>query len=220
MKTLTLKKFLFMATACLLLSVGMGAVAFAQVRGGGRGAGVGGNPSGGSRPAGGVIAPQRGIIVAPGRRGFPGDDFPTPIERTRRMPDIERPRDDHDRRRREERERRDEDARREAARRHDDEANRFQKLGRWLNVSPERLQSFYQQAKAANPDLRLGQFFSALILANRLNGSNPNVTPQAILRGLDSGMSLERTLVALGLSAQEANAAAKWAQRIANHLKP
>lgn len=173
------------------------------------------------------MAPRREIIVVPGgRRGFPGDDFPTPVERPRRLPDVERTRDDHERRRREEherrdeRERRDEDARRESPRRHDEEANRFQKLARWLNVSPERLQNFYLQAKAANPDLRLSQFFSALIIANRLNDSNPNVTPQAILRGLDSGMSLERTLVALGLSAEEANAAAKWAQRIANHLKP
>jgi hypothetical protein len=82
------------------------------------------------------------------------------------------------------------------------------------------LQNAYLAAKANNEDLRFSQFFSALVIANRVNGSNPNVTAQAILRGLDSGMSMERTLVALGMTAEEAKAAAKWAERIFNYLKP
>lgn len=234
MKTITLKRFLIVAVTGLLLSAGTSLDAFAQSRGGagGRGAGAGGNTSGGGvRPVGGV---RREIILVPGgRRGFPVDDFPMPSGRDRRITDIERKRRDEDERtRREERERRDERRRqedetrreetrsREATRRHDEEANRFQKLGRWLGVSPERLQNFYQEAKAANPELRLSQFYAAFVIANRLNGSNPSVTPQAILRGQDSGMSLDRTLVTLGLSAEEANAAAKWAERVFNHLKP
>jgi hypothetical protein len=219
MKTVSLKsglkKFLFLAATGFLLVAGTSADAVAQNRGGGRGASVGG----GVRPTG---SPTRSIIVVPaGRRGAAIDDFPMPTGRVRRMPDVDR-RDEHERRERErrERERRDDETRREVTRRQDDEANRFQKLGRWLGVEPERLQHYYQQAKATNPDLRLSQFFGALVIANRLNSSNPNVTPQALLRGLDAGMNMERTLVALGLSSDEAKAAAKWAERVVNHLKP
>lgn len=224
MKTVTLKRFLFVAAASLLLTGAIGVDAFAQSRGGagGRGAGAGG----GVRPSGAA----RVIVVPGGRRGSTIDDFPMP---TRRIPDVDRTRrDEHERARREEREvrderrrqedetRREETRRREATRRHQEEANRFQKLARWLDVSPERLQNFYLEAKAANPNLRLSQFFAAFVIANRLNGSHPSVTPQAILRGLDSGMSLERTLGALGLNAEEVSAAVKWAQRVVNHLKP
>jgi hypothetical protein len=170
------------------------------------------------------MRPGRDIVVVPaGRRGPAIDEFPG---RVRRVPEIDR-RDDINRRERERRdverpevERRDEETRRDVSRRQEDEANRFQKLGRWLGVDPERLQNYYQQAKANNPDLRLGQFFGALVIANRLNGSSPNVTAQAILRGLDAGMNMERTLVALGLTAEEAKSAAKWAERVVNHLKP
>lgn len=234
MKTLTLKRFLIVVATGFLLGAGTSKDAFAQSRGGagGRGAGAGGNMSGGGvRPVGGA---RREIILVPGgRRGFLVDDFPMPTGRDRRIPDIDRTRrDEHERTRREERERRDErkrqadetrreeTRRREATRRHEEAANRFQKLARWLEVSPERLQNFYLEAKTANPDLRLGQFFAAFVIANRLNGSNPSVTAQSILRGVDSGMSLERTLVALGLGAEEASAAVKWAERVVNHLKP
>ena len=178
-----------------------------------------------SAPVGG--ARRESILVPEGTARFPVDDFPMPSGRDRSIADIERTRrDDDERTRREERERRDErgrqedETRREETRRHDEGANRFQKLGRWLDVSPERLQNFYQQAKAVNPDLRLSQFFAAFVIANRVNSSNPSVTPQAILRGQESGMSLEQTLVALGLNAEEARAAAKWAERVVNHLKP
>jgi hypothetical protein len=161
------------------------------------------------------------IVVPERRRGGSIDEFPTRTRTVRRFPDIER-RDDDLRRERERRERDgvDVDTRRDVPERRDDEANRFQKLGRWLGVSPERLQHYFLEAKASNPNLRLSQFFSALVIANRLNGSNQNVTAQAILRGLDAGMNMERTLVALGLTAEEASAAAKWAARVANHLKP
>lgn len=232
MKSVGLKRIWLGAATGVLLIAGMSADTFAQGRGGagGRGAGAG-NPSGGGvRPVGVPTGPGRGIIVFPGDRRGSIDDFPVP---TRRVPDVDRTRrDELERIRREEREgtrerrrqedetRREEARRREATRRDAEEANRFQKLARWLEVSPERLQNFYLEAKAANPDLRLGQFFAAFVISNRLNGSNPNVTPQAILRGLDSGMSLERTLGALGLSAEEVSAAVKWAQRIVNHLKP
>lgn len=231
MKTVTLKRFLFVVVASLLLGAGMSVDAFAQSRGGagGRGAGAGG----GVRPSGPSGSRREVILVPAGRRGSPIDDFPVPTRGTREITDVERTRrDEHERTRREERERRDErrrqedetrreeTRRREATRRHDEEANRFQKLARWLEVSPERLQNFYLEAKAANPNLRLSQFFSAFVIANRLNGSHPSVTPQAILRGLDSGMSLERTLGVLGLNGEEVSAAVKWAQRVVNHLKP
>jgi hypothetical protein len=211
-----LKKFLFFAATGFLLVAGMSVDALAQSRGG-RGANVGG-----VRPVGGATRPGREVIVAPVGRGSIHDS-PMPTGRVRRVPDVDlTPRDERERREREERERerRDIETRREAARRQNDEANRFQKLGRWLGVSPERLQNFYLEAKEANPELRLSQFFASLVIANRLNSSNPNVTPQAILRGLDAGMSMEPTLVALGLSGEDAKAAAKWAERIVNHLKP
>lgn len=227
MKTVTLKKCLFAAAAGLLLSPGMSLDVFAQSRG--DAAGRGASAGGGVRPSGPIES--RRVVVIPGdRRGSVIDNFPAP---TRRIPDIERTRRDEDertrraererrdeRRRQEDKTRREETRRREATRRHEEEANRFQKLGRWLDVSPERLQNFYLEAKAANPNLRLGQFFAAFVIANRLNGSHPSVTPQAILRGLDGGMSLERTLGALGLSGEEIKAAVKWAERVVNHLKP
>ena len=230
MRIVTLRRFLFAITASLLLIVGIGVDAFAQSRGaGGRAAGAGGGVSPSS--AGGS---RREVIVGPQRQGSPTDNFPWPARRDRGINDVERtPRDeqesarkDRDERLREERRqqedqtRREETARRETARRQDHEANRFQKLARWLEVSPERLQNFYLEAKQANPNLRLSQFFAAFVIANRLNGSNSNVTPQAILRGLDSGMSLERTLTALGLSTEEVKATINWAERVVNHLKP
>ena len=237
MKKVTLIRFLFVAASVVLLSAAMGLDAFAQSRGGagGRGAGAGG----GVRP-GGPVGPsgsRRETITVPGgRQGYPVDDFPRPNlpnETDRAIPDIDRARrDEQERARREERDlrearrrlenetRREEARRRDAIRRHDEEANRFQKLARWLEVSPERLQNFYLEAKAANPNLRLGQFFAAFVIANRLNSSHPSVTPQAILRGLDSGMNLERTLGTLGLTAEEIKATVKWAERLVNHLKP
>ncbi len=210
MKTVSMKVPFLLAAAILTLIAAVSTNVFAQGRGAGRGAGAGRE----ARPVGGATGSVRDITVMPGgRRDFPVREFPT-----RRAPEIDRTRRvDHERR---ERERRDEDTRRETRRRHDDEANRFQKLARWLDVSPERLQNFYQQAKSVNPDLRPSEFFAALVISHRLNGSNPNVTPQAILRGLNSGMSLERTLVNLGLTPEEATDAVKWAQRIFNHLKP
>jgi len=214
-----LQKFLPLAATGFVLVAGMSVDSLAQSRSGGRVAGVGG----GVRPVGSVTRPGREVIVVPaGRRGSI-QDFPMPTGRVRRVPDIERlPREERERRERElgDPDRRDDEGRREPRRRQDDEANRFQKLGRWLGVSPDRLQHFFLEAKGANPELRLNQFFASFVIANRLSSSNPNVTPQAILRGLDAGMNMERTLVALGLSGEEAKAAIKWAERIVNHLKP
>lgn len=219
MKTISPKvrqMFLF-ATAAVLLVVGMGISAVAQSRGAGRGPGAGG----GARPVPTIVRPTRDIVVVPGARRGPVADLPNPSTRVRRMPEVDRGREERERRDPDrDWDRRDDERDDERRRRQDDNGNRFQKFARWLGVSPERLQNFYQEAKAANPDLRLGQFFSAIVIANRLHGSNPNVTPQAILRGLDSGMSLERTLVALGLSGDEAKAAVKWAERLVKHLKP
>ena len=224
MKTKSLKRALwkisFLAVTSLSV-IGLSADALAQSRGGARRAGVGG-----VRPVGGIVRPTRDIIMVPGGRRGTIDDFPMPTSRIRRVPDVERTRRHENERREHERRphlddgRQEETREPETIRHHDNEANRFQKLGRWLGVSPERLQSFFQEAKAANPDLRLSQFFSAMVLSNRLNDSFPNVKPQAILRGLDSGMSLERTLVALGLSAEEAKAAVNWAERVVKYLKP
>lgn len=215
-----LKKFLFLA-ATGLLGAGVSVDVVAQHRGGGRAPGVVGSV----RPVGSAATlPGREIIgMTPRRRGAI-DDSPLPSRRDTRVLDVERTRREAaertERERREQERRDDENRRRAGDRREEDEANRFQKLGRWLSVSPERLQNFYLQAKAADPDLRLSQFFAAFVIADRLSGSNPSVTPQAILRGLDSGMSMERTLLALGLNGEEASAAIKWAERIVKHLKP
>ena len=221
MRIETLKKLMFGMTVSLVMTGGIWINSFAQSRGGGaRNTGA----SGGVRPSG-PAGPRREVILVPaGRQRYPTADYPWPTRDGRDSPDVDRSRRDErttrDESQRHDNEARRQDDRRAADRRSSEDANRFQKLARWLGVSPERLQSFYQEAKQENPDLRLSQFFAAFVIANRLNGSHPSVTPQSILRGLDSGMSLERTLSALGLSAEEIKATVNWAERVVNHLKP
>jgi hypothetical protein len=97
-----LKRLVLLAATGILLVAGMTVDVFAQNRGGGRGATVGG----GVRPVGTVTRPGREIIVGPVGRRRSIDDFPMPTGRVRRVPDVERmPRDKRERRDREERER-------------------------------------------------------------------------------------------------------------------
>jgi hypothetical protein len=215
MRSRILRSLLLAAATSVTLAAGFTTSVFAQGRGGAAGRGAG------------APMPSTGrTVVVPTNRG-PVANFPTPA---RRVTDIDRVRGDEierrrrvddERRRRAERDERERDRRDdETRRRRDGDANRFQPFARWLGVDPERLQNAFIAAKENNPNLGFSQFFSAFVIAERANGSNPNVTAQAILRGLDSGMSLERSLVTLGMTAEEAKNAAKWAERIFNHLKP
>lgn len=92
-------------------------------------------------------------------------------------------------------------------------SRRFTGLARKLNTTPEALQSQYQAARAANPDLKFGQFVAANVVSGNLSATHPKVTTSAILSGLQSGKSLGQTLQNLGVSKSEAKAAEKKARR-------
>src|SRR3989442_11640609 len=57
----------------------------------------------------------------------------------------------------------------------------FQGVAKKLGMMPDALESAYQTAKQANPNLKRGQFVAANILALNLGSKNPAITTQAIL---------------------------------------
>ncbi len=87
----------------------------------------------------------------------------------------------------------------------------FRGIAAKLNTTPEALQTAYEQAKAANPNLPRGQFIAANMLGQNLSAKG--ITTDKILAGLASGKSIGQTLHSLGLSDQEAKAAEKVANR-------
>ena len=89
----------------------------------------------------------------------------------------------------------------------------FRGIASKLNTTPEALESAYAAAKQANPKLTRGQFVAANMLAHNLGEKNPGITTQAILDGLKSGKSIGQTLQSLGLSAKDAAAAQRQADR-------
>ena len=95
----------------------------------------------------------------------------------------------------------------------------FQGVAKKLGTTPDALESEYQTAKQANPQLKRGQFVAANILAQNLGSKNPAITTQAILSGLQSGKSIGQTLQSLGLSSQEAHDAQRQADRDAKEAE-
>lgn len=89
----------------------------------------------------------------------------------------------------------------------------FRGIATKLNTTPEALESAYQAAKAANPELTHGQFVAANMVAHNLGEKNPAITTEALLDGLKSGTSIGKTLQSLGLSAKEAKEAERQADR-------
>ncbi len=87
----------------------------------------------------------------------------------------------------------------------------FRGVAEKLNMTPEALQTAYEQARSTNPKLTRGQFIAANMLGHNL--SDKGITSDKILAGLASGKSIGQTLHSLGLSDQEAKAAEKLADR-------
>jgi len=95
----------------------------------------------------------------------------------------------------------------------------FRGIAAKLNTTPEALQTAYEAAKQANPNLKRGQFVAANMLAHNLSEKNPSITTQAILDGLKSGKSIGQTLQGLGLSAADAREAQRQADRDAKEAQ-
>jgi hypothetical protein len=89
----------------------------------------------------------------------------------------------------------------------------FSGIAKKLGMTPEQLQTAYEQAKAANPKLTRGQFIAANVLAHNLGEKNPAITTQAILDRLKSGKSIGQTLHGLGLSDNDAKKAEQAADK-------
>ena len=86
-------------------------------------------------------------------------------------------------------------------------------LAKALNTNANSLRSGYAAALAINPELKFGQYVSATRLGQNLGRRFPNISRDAILNGLNSGMSLGRTLQSLGLGEREAKEARKQVER-------
>src|ERR1051325_9704005 len=95
----------------------------------------------------------------------------------------------------------------------DDDLNDHPGLPRALHTNANDLRAGYQSALATNPDLTFGNYVAATRLGQNLNARFPNVTRDAILRGLASGRSLGQTLQDLGLNSDESKDAKKQADR-------
>ena len=187
----------------LVLLAGASSTAFAQ----GRGRGGGGGGGGGMGRGGGSGGVSRGLGTASGRSGGRSDDgLGNASDRSRGRSDdgLERAR---------ERSRRDEERRVGDAPRTENELHRFNGIARKLDTTPEALRQQYMAARAANPDLKFGQFVAANVVADNLSGRHPGITAQAILSGLESGRSIGQTLRDLGLNEDEAKEAEKAAKR-------
>ncbi len=89
----------------------------------------------------------------------------------------------------------------------------FKGIAPKLNTTPDALETAYKAAREANPKLRRGQFVAANVLAQNLVDKHPGITTQAILDGLKSGKSIGQTLQGLGLSAADARAAQREADK-------
>ena len=104
-------------------------------------------------------------------------------------------------------------AARENQREAEEELRRYPALAERLSLTPEEAHAFYQEALAANPELRFGQFVAAHRLAHHLHARHPNLTPAAILSGLAQGKNMGRTLQDLGVNSQESRAARQTVER-------
>jgi hypothetical protein len=101
----------------------------------------------------------------------------------------------------------------ENMRKADEEIRRNPGITKGMNMSANQLRSGYQNALATNPDLEFGQYVAANRIARNLGPRNPDVTSDAILRGLAGGKSIGQRLQELGLSSREAKDAVATADR-------
>jgi len=178
---------------CLLI-LALATGAFAQGRGRGGGVG-GGHGSGGGPPSG--VGVDRGLGNASSRSGGRSDDgLSNASTKSNGRSD-----DGLDR------------ARRANSNLHkaDDDLRNHPGLPNALHTNANSLRAGYHAALATNPDLTFGNYVAATRLGQNLNRRFPNITRDAILRGLASGRSLGQTLQDLGLTSDEAKQARKQA---------
>src|SRR5260370_15597370 len=95
----------------------------------------------------------------------------------------------------------------------------FTGISKKLGMTPEQLQTAYQQALVANPKLTRGQFIAANVVAHNLGEKNPAITAQALLDGLKNDKSIGQTLHSLGLSDKEADEAERAAAKEAKEAE-
>jgi len=100
-----------------------------------------------------------------------------------------------------------------------EEVQGFRGIAKRLNTTPQALETAYDAAKAANPNLTRGQFVAANVVAHNLGEKNPAITTQAILDGLKSGKSIGQTLRSLGVSDKEADKAERAADKEAKEAE-
>lgn len=186
------------ALLSVLFIAGAQITASAQGRGRGGGGGGGGNGGMGGGP-GGSSGAGRGMGTASGRSGGRSDDG---LGRARARG-----------------ENRENERRRGDAPRTEEDLHRFQGISRKLNTTPETLRSQYEAARAANPNLKFGQFVAANVIAENLSATHSSITTAAILSGLQSGRSIGQTLQDLGLNSSEAKIAEKNAKREIEHSR-
>jgi hypothetical protein len=206
------KGFTVFGIALLSVLFIAGAQVTASAQGRGRGGG-GGNPGMGGGP-GGSQGVGGGLGTASGRSGGRSDDgLGNASGRSNGRSD-----DGLDRARARG-ENRENERRRGDEPRTEEDLHRFQGISRKLNTTPETLRSQYEAARAANPNLKFGQFVAANVVADNLGATHSNITTAAILSGLQSGRSIGQTLQDLGLSNSEAKLAEKNAKREIEHSR-
>ena len=97
---------------------------------------------------------------------------------------------------------------------------RFGGIAAKLGTTPQALAQAFEAARQQDPTLKHKDFMAANILAHDLGGAHPKVTTQALLAGLKAGKTLRQTLVTLGLTADDAKAAAKAANAEVEAVDP
>ena len=95
----------------------------------------------------------------------------------------------------------------------DNELNRYTGVAKKLDTTPEELRAVFQTALETNPGLTFGNFVAAGVISDHLSGTHPDITFDAILAGLENGMSLGKTLQNLGLNSSEAKFLQKQAKK-------
>ncbi|MFN2454232.1 MAG: hypothetical protein ABR577_08430 [Pyrinomonadaceae bacterium] len=216
---MTNKRFNFLAggaLACLLVFGMHTTTVSAQGRGGGhgggggagRGGGMGNSGMGGSPSNPGIGGVDRGIGTASDRSGGRSD-----AGRGRASDNSDGRSGTGTDRARAGRNNRNTENRTHDTDASGDSSRRLTGVARKLNTTPEALQSQYEAARTANPNLKFGQFIAANVLASNLSATHSNVTTSAILSGLQKNQSIGQTLQSLGVSKDEARAAEKDAKR-------
>lgn len=190
------RKGAYTVSLCLLvLLVATGA--FAQGKGRGGGGGRGSGNAGGPPPGTGVDRGLGNSSSRSGGRADDGRDNAAEKSRERSAEGLER-------------------ARQASLRRADDDLREHPGVPRALKMNANDLRAGYQAALVTNPDLSFGNYVAATRLSQNLGSRHPNITRDAILRGLASGRNLGRTLQDLGLSERESKDARR---RVENEIK-